>query len=104
MNTIDSIEMNEELVILWNGIEERAEDQEVIDYAKGKRKQLTELLESKKLSDKNKKDFDRQYMMLIDKEIREVNRYVSKHRWEFTYGEPRAKEKNKQSIRTTGRE
>ena len=105
MNTLDSIEHNESLVIIWNHIEEKAEDQEVADYARKKREQLdrllqgkiesdknkkdfdkqyamlidkeirSELLESKKLSDKNKKNFDRQYMLLIEKEIREVQKY-----------------------------
>lgn len=80
MNTIDSIEMNEELVIIWNSIEERAKDQEVINYAKNKVKQLIRLREQKRESDEYKKDFDKEYMRLIDKEIREVNRYASKHR------------------------
>lgn len=75
MNTIDSIEMNEDLVIIWNGIEERTQDLEIKHYAKNKVKQLSELRESKRLSDKNKKDFDKQYAMLIDKEVREVQRY-----------------------------
>lgn len=75
MNTLDSIEHNEALVIIWNHIEEKADDEEVRLYAKNKVKQLSELLESKKLSDKNKKNFDRQYMLLIDKEIREVQKY-----------------------------
>lgn len=75
MNTLDSIEHNESLVIIWNHIEEKADDEEVRLYAKNKVKQLSELLESKKLSDKNKKNFDRQYMLLIEKEIREVQKY-----------------------------
>ena len=37
MNTIDSKEANEELVCIWNAIEERAEDQEIVDYARSKR-------------------------------------------------------------------
>lgn len=78
MNTIDSIEMNEDLVIIWNGIEERTQDLEIKHYAKNKVKQLSELRESKRLSDKNKKDFDKQYAMLIDKEVREVQRYAKK--------------------------
>lgn len=83
MNTLDSIEHNEALVIIWNHIEEKAEDEEVRKYAANKVKQLSELLESKKLSDKNKKDFDRQYTMLIDKEIREVQKYdkENKKKW-----------------------
>lgn len=75
MNTIDSVEHNEALVVIWNHVEEKAEDEEVRKYAANKVKQLSELLESKKLSDKNKKDFDRQYTMLIEKEIREVQKY-----------------------------
>ncbi len=75
MNTIDSVEHNEALVVIWNHVEEKAEDEEVRKYAANKVKQLSELLESKKLSDKNKKDFDRQYTMLIDKEIKEVQKY-----------------------------
>lgn len=78
MNTIDSIEMNEDLVIIWNGIEERTQDLEIKHYAENKVKQLSELRESKRLSDKNKKDFDKQYAMLIDKEVREVQRYAKK--------------------------
>ena len=75
MNTLDSIEHNEALVIIWNHIEEKADDEEVRLYAKNKRKQLSELLVAKKLSDKNKKNFDRQYMLLIEKEIIEVQKY-----------------------------
>lgn len=80
MNTIDSTEMNEDLVIIWNGIEERTQDLEIKQYAKNKVKQLSELRESKRLSDNNKKDFDKQYAMLIDKEVREVQRYAKKSR------------------------
>lgn len=83
MNTVDSKDANIELVCVWNYIEEKAEDQEVADYARSKVKQLSDLLESKKLSDKNKKDFDLQYAMLIEKEIREVKRYdkMRRKRW-----------------------
>lgn len=83
MNTVDSKDANIELVCVWNYIEEKAEDQEVADYARNKVKQLSDLLESKKLSDKNKKDFDLQYAMLIEKEIREVKRYdkMRRRRW-----------------------
>lgn len=83
MNTVDSKDANIELVCVWNYIEEKAEDQEVADYARNKVKQLSDLLESKKLSDKNKKDFDLQYAMLIEKEIREVKRYdkMRRKRW-----------------------
>ena len=80
MNTIDSKEANEELVCIWNAIEERAEDQEVIDYARSKRIQLDRLLQEKNESDKQKKEYDKQYAMLIDKEIREVQRYGQKKR------------------------
>lgn len=75
MNVADSKDANIELVCVWNYIEEKAEDQEIVDYAKTKVKQLSELLESKKESDKNKKDFDKQYEMLIEKELREVQKY-----------------------------
>lgn len=75
MNVVDSKDANIELVCVWNYIEEKAKDQEVIDYAKNKVKDLSELLESKKISDKNKKDFDKQYAMLIEKELREVQKY-----------------------------
>ena len=75
MNAVDSKDANIELVCVWNYIEEKAEDQEVVDYAKNKVKDLSELLESKKISDKNKKDFDKQYAMLIEKELREVQKY-----------------------------
>lgn len=75
MNTLDSIEHNESLVIIWNHIEEKAEDQEVVDYARKKREQLDRLLQGKIESDKNKKDFDKQYAMLIEKELREVQKY-----------------------------
>ena len=80
MNTIDSKEANEELVCIWNAIEERAEDQEVIDYARSKRIQLDRLLQEMKESDKQKKEYDKQYTMLIDKEIREVQKYAKKNR------------------------
>ena len=75
MNTIDSKEANEELVCIWNAIEERAEDQEIIDYARSKRIQLDRLLQENNESDKQKKEYDKQYAMLIEKEIREVQKY-----------------------------
>ena len=75
MNTIDSKEANEELVCIWNAIEEKAEDQEIVDYAKSKRIQLDRLLQEKNESDKQKKEYDKQYAMLIEKEIREVQKY-----------------------------
>lgn len=80
MNTIDSKEMNEELVCIWNYIEEKAEDQEIVDYAKAKRKNLDRLLQEKNASDQAKKEYDIEYMKLIDKEIREVQRYAKKNR------------------------
>ena len=58
MNTIDSVEHNEALVVIWNTIEEKAIDPNIRLYAKKKRQQLTELRESKRTSDENKKDFD----------------------------------------------
>ena len=79
MNTIDSKEANEELVCIWNAIEERAEDQEIVDYARSKRIQLDRLLQEKNESDKQKKEYDKQYAMLIEKEIREVQRYDRAH-------------------------
>ena len=75
MNTIDSKEANEELVCIWNAIEERAKDQEIVDYARSKRIQLDRLLQEKNESDKQKKEYDKQYAMLIEKEIREVQKY-----------------------------
>ena len=75
MNTIESKEANEELVCIWNAIEERAEDQEIVDYARSKRIQLDRLLQEKNESDKQKKEYDKQYAMLIEKEIREVQKY-----------------------------
>ena len=75
MNVVDSKEANEELVCIWNAIEERAEDQEIVDYAKSKRIQLDRLLQEKNESDKQKKEYDKQYAMLIEKEIREVQKY-----------------------------
>lgn len=75
MNTIDSKEANEELVCIWNAIEERAEDQEIVDYARSKRIQLDRLLQEKNESDKQKKEYDKQYAMLIEKELREVQKY-----------------------------
>lgn len=75
MNTTDSKEANEELVCIWNAIEERAEDQEIVDYARSKRIQLDRLLQEKIESDKQKKEYDKQYAMLIEKEIREVQKY-----------------------------
>lgn len=79
MNTTDSKEANEELVCIWNAIEERAEDQEIVDYARSKRIQLDRLLQEKNESDKQKKEYDKQYAMLIEKEIREVQRYDRAH-------------------------
>lgn len=78
MNVVDSKEANEELVCVWNHVEEKAEDQEIIDYARAKRKQLDRLLQEKIESDKQKKEYDKQYAMLIEKEIREVQRYAKK--------------------------
>ena len=75
MNVVDSKDANIELVCVWDYIEEKAEDQEVADYAKKKREQLDRLLQGKIESDKNKKDFDKQYAMLIEKELREVQKY-----------------------------
>ena len=80
MNTIDSVEENEALVVIWNTIEEKAIDPSIRLYAKNKVHQLSELRESKRLSDNNKKDFDKAYMNLIDKEIREVQKYAKKNR------------------------
>lgn len=88
MNVADSKDANIELVCVWNYIEEKAEDQEVADYAKTKVKQLSELLESKKESDKNKKDFDKQYAMLIEKELREVQKYdkmMRRKKWKLWF-------------------
>ena len=88
MNAVDSKDANIELVCVWNYIEEKAEDQEVVDYAKTKVKQLSELLESKKESDKNKKDFDKQYAMLIEKELREVQKYdkmMRRKKWKLWF-------------------
>lgn len=83
MNTVDSKDANIELVCVWNYIEEKAEDQEVVDYARSKRKQLDRLLQGKIESDKQKKEYDKQYAMLIEKEIREVKRYdkMRRRRW-----------------------
>ena len=78
MNVVDSKDANIELVCVWNYIEEKAEDQEVADYARKKREQLDRLLQGKIESDENKKDFDKEYMRLIDKEIKEVQRYAKK--------------------------
>lgn len=75
MNVVDSKDANIELVCVWDYIEEKAEDQEVVDYARKKREQLDRLLQGKIESDKNKKDFDKQYAMLIEKELREVQKY-----------------------------
>ena len=86
MNAVDSKDANIELVCVWNYIEEKAEDQEVADYAKNKVKDLSELLKKKKISDKNKKDFDKQYAMLIEKELREVQKYDKmrrKRKWKL---------------------
>lgn len=55
MNVIDSVEANEELVCIWNHIEEKAKDQEIIDYAKMKRDLLIDLREKKRELDKRKK-------------------------------------------------
>jgi hypothetical protein len=80
MNVADSKDANIELVCVWNYIEEKAEDQEVADYARSKREQLDRLLQGKIESDKQKKEYDKQYAMLIEKEIREVQRYDKKRR------------------------
>lgn len=75
MNVADSKDANIELVCVWDYIEEKAEDQEVADYARSKRKQLDRLLQEKIESDKQKKEYDKQYAMLIEKELREVQKY-----------------------------
>ena len=87
MNVEDSKDANIELVCVWDYIEEKAEDQEVADYARSKRKQLDRLLQEKIESDKQKKEYDKQYAMLIEKEIREVQRYDKKRRkkWKQQY-------------------
>lgn len=88
MNVADSKDANIELVCIWNYIEEKAEDQEVADYARKKREQLDRLLQGKIESDKNKKDFDKQYAMLIEKELREVQKYDKmrrKKKWKLWF-------------------
>lgn len=88
MNVVDSKDANIELVCVWNYIEEKAEDQEVVDYARKKREQLDRLLQGKIESDKNKKDFDKQYAMLIEKELREVQKYDKmrrKRKWKLWF-------------------
>ena len=88
MNAVDSKDANIELVCVWNYIEEKAEDQEVADYARKKREQLDRLLQGKIESDKNKKDFDKQYAMLIEKELREVQKYdkmMRRKKWKLWF-------------------
>lgn len=88
MNVVDSKDANIELVCVWDYIEEKAEDQEVVDYARKKREQLDRLLQGKIESDKNKKDFDKQYAMLIEKELREVQKYDKmrrKKKWKLWF-------------------
>lgn len=89
MNVVDSKDANIELVCVWDYIEEKAEDQEVVDYARKKREQLDRLLQGKIESDKNKKDFDKQYAMLIEKELREVQKYDKmmrrKRKWKLWF-------------------
>ena len=88
MNAVDSKDANIELVCVWNYIEEKAEDQEVVDYARKKREQLDRLLQGKIESDKNKKDFDKQYAMLIEKELREVQKYdkmIRRKKWKLWF-------------------
>lgn len=88
MNAVDSKDANIELVCVWNYIEEKAEDQEVVDYARKKREQLDRLLQGKIESDKNKKDFDKQYAMLIEKELREVQKYdkmMRRKKWKLWF-------------------
>lgn len=88
MNVVDSKDANIELVCVWNYIEEKAEDQEVADYARKKREQLDRLLQGKIESDKNKKDFDKQYAMLIEKELREVQKYdkmMRRKKWKLWF-------------------
>jgi len=76
MNVIDSVEANEELVCIWNHIEEKAKDQEIIDYAKMKRDLLIDLREKKRELDKRKKEFDEEYAKIINDEIKEVQKYA----------------------------
>lgn len=88
MNVVDSKDANIELVCVWDYIEEKAEDQEVVDYARKKREQLDRLLQGKIESDKNKKDFDKQYAMLIEKELREVQKYdkmMRRKKWKLWF-------------------
>ena len=76
MNTIDSKEANEELVCIWNAIEERAKDADVVDYARRKRQKLDRMLQRKLESDRHKKEFDEDYCREIEKEIKEVKKYA----------------------------
>ena len=88
MNVVDSKDANIELVCVWDYIEEKAEDQEVVDYARKKREQLDRLLQGKIESDKNKKEYDKQYAMLIEKELREVQKYdkmMRRKKWKLWF-------------------
>ena len=88
MNVVDSKDANIELVCVWNYIEEKAEDQEVADYARSKREQLDRLLQGKIESDKQKKEYDKQYAMLIEKELREVQKYdkmMRRKKWKLWF-------------------
>lgn len=80
MNTIDSKEANEELVCIWDAIEERAEDPDVKDYAKRKRQKLDRMLQRKIEKDRFKKEYDENYCREIEKEIKEVKGYAISHK------------------------
>jgi hypothetical protein len=75
-NVIDSVEDNEALVVIWNAVMEKTEDREIFNYARSKVKQLIDLREAKRISDNNKKDFDKSYVRLINREMMEVKRYA----------------------------
>lgn len=76
MNSIKKcVENNEGLVIIWNYLSEKTNDQEMIGYSKNKIKQLKDLREAKRFIDNFKKEFDKKYVQLINKEIEEVEKY-----------------------------
>ena len=72
----ESKDDNERLVVIWNAVEERTDDQEIKDYARKKVKELTELKESFEESCKAKDELDKEYVSLIKKELREVQDYA----------------------------
>lgn len=73
----DSKEDNERLVILWNAVEERTNDPKLKKYAKKKVKELIDLKDSFEASCVAKEELDNEYILLVKKELREIQDYES---------------------------